>query len=169
MEKIEPKRITLRPLRASDAEAFMSWGGDPLVTESLFWDHYSDIEAAREFLGRVAEAHPWFKAVCIDGKAVGAVTLNKGKAQAAPRAELGYVISKAHWGRGVATRACELALESGFKDLGVFRIEALVDPENSGSVRVLEKVGFKKEGHFRNYLIHRGKIRDRFMFGAYPK
>lgn len=156
--------VSLRPLRAADAEAFMTWAGDPETTRSLFWDHYTDLESARAFLTRVAEAHPWFMAVCLDGIPVGAVTLDRGEGRAARRAELGYVIARAHCGKGVATAAVRLALARGFDDLGLERIEAFVDPENAGSVRVLEKAGLVREAHLRRYLVHRGRTRDRFVY-----
>lgn len=98
---------------------------------------------------------------------MGAVTLDKGKVRAEARAELGYVVARACWGKGIATRAAELAVETGFDDLGVHRIEAFVDPDNVGSLRVLEKAGFGREAYFKSYLYHRGHLRDRVVYGAY--
>lgn len=156
--------ITLRPLLSSDANAFMAWGGDPLVTQPLFWDHYTDLEQAKNFLKEVAEKHPWFMAICVDGLPVGAITLDKGKHRAAIRAELGYVISKSFWNKGITSEAVRLSVQRGFKDLDVQRIEAYVDPENKGSIRVLEKNNFLCEGILKKYVIHRGKVRDRFLY-----
>jgi len=156
--------VTLRTLRAADAEAFMTWAGDPETTRSLFWDHYTDIAVAREFLTRVAHAHPWFMAICVKGIPVGAVTLDQGTGRSARRAELGYVIARAHCGKGVATAAVRLTLARGFGDLGVNRIEAFVDPDNIASVRVLEKAGLVREAHLRGYVVHRGAIRDRYVY-----
>jgi RimJ/RimL family protein N-acetyltransferase len=144
----------------------MSWGGDPEVTQSLFWEHYTDIEVARSFIVDVVEKHPWFMAICIDDNPVGAITLDQGKLRASLRAELGYVISKSFWNTGVTSEAVRLALEKGFKDLGVKRIEAYVDPENIGSIRVLEKNGFKLEGLLKKYVVHRGNIRDRHLYAV---
>jgi [ribosomal protein S5]-alanine N-acetyltransferase len=156
--------ITLRPLVSSDAEAFMAWGGDPEVTQSLFWDHYKDVDSARKFIQDVAEKHPWFMAICLDGVPVGAITLEKGKNRASMRAELGYVIAKSYWNKGITSKAIKLAIQRGFRDLDIQRIEAYADPENKGSVRVLEKNGFSFEGTLKKYVIHRGKIRDRVLY-----
>lgn len=157
-------QVSLRPLKSTDVDAFLTWAGDPEVTWNLFWDHYTDVEVARSFLRDVAEKHPWFMGICLGGIPVGAITLDHGKYRASVRAELGYVISKALWGKGIATAAVKIALEQGFKDLGVQRIEALVDPENTGSIKVLEKSGFEKEGVLTKYVVHRGKIRDRSIY-----
>lgn len=158
--------VTLRPLLSSDAEAFMKWGGDKEVTQSLFWDHYTDVESARKFLVEVAENHPWFMAICVEGEPVGAITLDKGKFRASMRAELGYVISKDWWNRKIATKAVAIALQVGFQDLGVQRIDAYVDPDNKGSIRVLEKTGFALEGHLKKYVVHRNEIRDRLIYAV---
>jgi len=160
--------ITLRPLKSNDAEYFMTWGGDPLVTHSLFWDHYTDVEVARKFLKEIAEAHPWFMAICLDGTPIGAITLDQGKFRASKRAELGYVLAKKYWGKGFATEAVSLALKKGFADLELIRIDAYVDPENLGSIKVLERNKFLREGHLSKYVIHRGQIRDRFIYAFFP-
>ena len=158
--------IHLRPLRASDVDAFMTWAGDPAVTASLFWDHYTDRPAAQTFLRNVAEPHAWFMAICLGGTPVGAVTLDRRSGQHACRAELGYVLAREHWGKGIATAAARLALGDGFDALGVGRVEAFVDPENVGSVRVLEKAGMIREGLLRRYLVHRGRVRDRYVYAT---
>jgi len=157
-------KITLRPLMSSDAEAFMKWGGDSEVTRSLFWDHYTDVDTAKKFLSDVAEMHPWFMAICLNGDPVGAITLDKGKFRASVRAELGYVIAKEFWNKGIVSEAVKETLRLGFQDLSIVRIEALVDPENVGSIKVLEKNGFQFEGKLKKYVIHRGQVRDRLLY-----
>lgn len=158
--------IALRPLTSSDAEAFFAWAGDREVTQSLFWDAHESIEAAKSFLNSVVEPHPWFMAIVYDGHPVGAITLDQGKARSEKRAELGYVLAKKYWGKGIASEAVKLAIPKGFSELTIERIEALVDPGNIGSVRVLEKAGMTNEGRLCKYLVHRGKICDRFIFAA---
>ena len=74
------------------------------------------------------------------------------------------MLARSHWGKGIATQAMRLALSRGFTDLGVRRIEALVDPENHASIRVLEKAGMSREAVLGNYIIHRGRVRDRLLF-----
>lgn len=156
--------VSLRPLRATDLDAFLTWAGDPEVTKSLRWDHYTDRRVAEKFLIEIAEKHPWFMAICVEGIPVGAITLDKGSGEDACRAELGYVLARAHWGKGIATEAVRLAIERGFSDLSIQRIEAFVDPDNMGSIRVLEKAGLTCEGLLQNYSLHRGRLRDRYLY-----
>lgn len=159
--------IKLRPFTLADAEAMVAWKGDPEVTQTLFWDHEPNLEATVEFIQTVVLSHPWFMAICLDDKPVGAITLDQGTGRAIKRAELGYVLAKAYWGQGIATEAVKLAIEDGFKKLPIERIEAFVDPDNIGSVRVLEKAGLAKEAHLKKYVVHRGRLRDRFIYVAF--
>ena len=160
------KEVSLRPLKASDAEFFFTWAGDKEVTQSLFWDAHPSLEASRIFLENVAESHPWFMAIIFKGTPVGAITLDQGKSRAEKRAELGYVLAKKYWGLGITTQAVRIALDKGFNDLSIVRIEAYVDPDNKSSVRVLEKAGMQKEGYLEKYLVHRNKVCDRLIFAA---
>ena len=60
--------------------------------------------------------------------------------------DLGYRMMSAYWGKGLATEAGRAVMEYGWQTLGLKRIIAMVLPENQGSVRVLEKLGFVREG-----------------------
>lgn len=63
------------------------------------------------------------------------------------------------------TAAVKMSIPVVFRELSfVVRIEGLVEDENKGSQKVLEKVGFKKEGCLRKYGFNKGKIRDMIMY-----
>ena len=68
------------------------------------------------------------------------------------RAEIGYELAPEWWGQGVMTEALAAVLDFGFTVLGLHSVEAQIHPANTGSRRVLEKLGFVQEGYFRqNY------------------
>jgi [ribosomal protein S5]-alanine N-acetyltransferase len=68
------------------------------------------------------------------------------------RAEIGYELAPDWWGQGVMTEALKPVLTFGFTHMGLHSVEAQIHPANVGSRRVLEKLGFVQEGHFReNY------------------
>lgn len=70
------------------------------------------------------------------------------------RAEIGYELGPEWWGQGVMTEAVGAMLEFGFTAMGLHSVEAQIDPENCGSRRVLEKLGFVQEGYFHeNYYL----------------
>jgi RimJ/RimL family protein N-acetyltransferase len=142
----------------------MDWAVDDEVTKFLMWDSYSSYKEAELFFTCVIEKHPWFKAICFDGKVIGSITLDRGKGIHSCKAELGYVIAKKYWGKGLTTKAVQQTIQTGFEDLGIKRIEAYVDPTNIASQRVLEKNGFEREAFLKNFLVHKGIIKNRFLY-----
>lgn len=156
--------VTLKTFTALNIDDFMEWATDDEVTKSMMWNTYTSRNDADFFFTNVVETHPWFKAIWLNGKVIGSITLDKGKGPHGCKAELGYVVVRKYWGSGVATRAIQLAIETGFNDLDIERIEAYVDPANNGSQRVLEKNGFTKEGLLRNFVIQKGVLKDRFIY-----
>lgn len=73
---------------------------------------------------------------------------------------IGYTLDKPHNGKGYMTEAVRLLVDFGFKELKLHRIEAGVMPHNLGSLRVLEKSGFHKEGIARKNVEINGKWED---------
>jgi len=160
----QEKHITLKTFTSADINDFMEWATDDEVTKHMMWNSYAARSEAESFFTNLVEKHPWFKAICLDKKVIGSITLDKGKGIHSCKAELGYVIARKYWGNGCATQAIKLAIETGFNDLDVERIEAYVDPTNIGSQRVLEKNGFLREGLLKKYVVQKGVIKDRFLY-----
>ena len=79
--------------------------------------------------------------------------------------EMGAAINRQYWDRGITTDAGELVLEYAFKVLDLERIQADVLASNIGSIRVLEKLGFQREGTLRGYRIIDGERRDGHIYG----
>lgn len=80
------------------------------------------------------------------------------------RTEIGYELSKEYWGKGIASEALEAIILYGFQHFQLERIEALVEPANSASSKLLEKNGFKREGLLRHYEFTCGKFDDLYMY-----
>lgn len=156
--------VSLQPFTSSNIDDFMEWATDDEVTKHMMWNSYISRNEAELFFVNVVEKHPWFKAICLGTKIFGSITLDKGKGAYSRKADLGYVLARKYWGNGIATQAVQLAIQSGFKDLDVERIEAFVDPANIPSQRILEKNGFEKEGLLKNYVLHKGVLKDRFIY-----
>ncbi|MBI2602734.1 MAG: GNAT family N-acetyltransferase [Deltaproteobacteria bacterium] len=156
--------IELRNFEERDLPDFYEWASDPDVTQFLMWDNYKNKESAREFLVRVAIPHPWLKAIVCDGKVVGSISLEPGKGSKQKVAEVGYVIAKKYWSRGIGTAALKAALKTGFDDLDLVRIEAYVDPCNLASIKVIEKSGMTREGYLRKCILQKGVIKDRLLY-----
>ncbi|XP_043710761.1 uncharacterized N-acetyltransferase p20-like [Telopea speciosissima] len=163
----ESSDISLRPLQLSDLDDFMVWASDDRVSRFCTWNTYTSREAALNYIKETVIPHPWYRAICLKNRVVGAISVNKPRSgdDDSCRGELGYALAAKYWGRGIATRAVKLVVSSIFKDWPhLVRLEALVDVENIGSQRVLEKVGFQKEGVLRKYLIVKGRILDLVIY-----
>lgn len=79
-------------------------------------------------------------------------------------AEIGYWLTKEAWGRGYASEAANLLIRYGFKELSLERIYAHVDSNNKNSIKVLENLGFIREGVLRRAALHRGNFVDRCVY-----
>ena len=80
------------------------------------------------------------------------------------RTELGYMISPEHHNKGYVTEAVRTLLDYAFNQLNFHSIEAVIDPENIASERVLQKNGFVKEAHFVENGFYNGKFMDTVIY-----
>ncbi|KAH6808898.1 Acyl-CoA N-acyltransferases superfamily protein [Perilla frutescens var. frutescens] len=162
---MEPSRISLRPFKPSDADDFLAWASDDKVTRYLRWKTITSIEEASTYIQQVAIPHPWRHSICLDGRSIGYISVRPESGEDRHRAHMGYAVGSEHWGLGIVTAALKMAIPSVFEAFPfVVRLEALVEEENVGSQRVLEKVGFVKEGFLRKYGFNKGEIRDMLMY-----
>ncbi|GMH29250.1 hypothetical protein Nepgr_031093 [Nepenthes gracilis] len=158
-------RISLRPFKLSDVDDFLRWASDDKVTKYLRWNTIISKEEALKYLEQVAIPHPWRRSICLDDRSIGYVGVRPGSGDDRCRAHLGYAVAAEQWGKGICTAALKMAVSRAFEDFPyLVRIEALVEPDNIGSQRVLEKVGFLKEGLLRKYGFSRGEIIDFLIY-----
>lgn len=98
--------------------------------------------------------------ISLDGRLAGQVMIGNIVREPLLSAYVGYWCDAAVTGRGVATAAVALAVDHCFGPVGLHRVEATVRPENAASLRVLDKLGFRREGLLRRYLEVDGAWRD---------
>nr|MDO8099181.1 GNAT family protein [Candidatus Njordarchaeota archaeon] len=77
---------------------------------------------------------------------------------------VGYLLRRQYWRRGYATEATKALLAFGFNQLHLHRIYAICDTENAPSIRVLQKMGMRREGLLREHKWQKGKWRDSFVY-----
>ncbi|KAH7842207.1 hypothetical protein Vadar_002667 [Vaccinium darrowii] len=161
----EFSEITLRPFDLSDVDDLMEWTTDDNVARFCSWDTYTSREQGIDFITNRAIHHPWLRAICLKNKAIGSISVMPGSGIGAGRAEIGYALASKYWGKGIVTRAVKIVVSTIFLEwTHLERLEALVDVENLGSQRVLEKSGFHKEGVLRKYVFIKGRSRDMVIF-----
>ncbi|RXJ02364.1 N-acetyltransferase [Anaerobacillus alkaliphilus] len=79
-------------------------------------------------------------------------------------AEIGYFLHSSYWKMGLGKEVVDGLVELGFRRFGMHRIFAICDTENTGSVKILQKSGFRLEGHFLKNLKVKGEWRNNYLF-----
>lgn len=95
---------------------------------------------------------------------LGGLTIGHIRRGAGQNCMIGYWMGERHAGRGHMYAALKLAIPYIFSTLELHRIEAACIPDNSRSIRLLEKAGFEREGYLRQYLRINGQWRDHVLF-----
>ena len=125
-------------------------------------------EAADWWLGMVSEhdgRDGVFRAVAVDGKIVGNITVEQKADVYCKDGEIGYLLLTHCWSRGIITEAVRRICEIAFSELDILRITGLVYAPNIASRRVLEKNAFVQEGLQRNAVYKDGKVYDLCIYG----
>ncbi len=160
---LHTKRLELRPLRASDAESLH----DAFSDEKLmaYWSsepHKDLVETERYITGNMTAKYPTWAIAIGEGPAIGWVVLIPHRDGVR---EIGYILRRDAWGKGYASEAVTRIIDYGFRELGLRRIFADVDPDNAASIVLLEKLGFVREGLLRaEWETHIG-VRDSYIYG----
>ena len=161
-------RLRIRPLRRTDAEDIYAYARDPLVAEHVLWDAHVSLDDTHTYLGLVdaryghGVAMEW--AMELEGRVVGTIGYFDRR-EDHRRAELGYALGRAWWGRGLVSEAAAAVLTHGFEALRLERVVATARVENVGSRRVLEKLGFRREGTLRHHLFVKRRWWDVAYYG----
>lgn len=114
---------------------------------------------------REDQAYPFLIFRADDRALLGGVTLSNIRRGVAQTASLGYWMGQPHAGKGYMTAAVVALLPFAHRSLGLRRIEAACLPSNAPSIRLLERVGFVREGYGRQYLCINGIWQDHLLFG----
>jgi RimJ/RimL family protein N-acetyltransferase len=166
--ELTTERLRLRAPVPGDAAAIRRYAGDERVARTtLVIPHpYTDADA-EEFIALTArwweqgQAASWVITVA-GGALVGCIGLTFTAEHR--RAELGYWIAPAEWGRGYATEAARAVVDWAFAN-GWERITAGHFVGNEASGRVLEKIGLEREGLLRGHFVRFGERRDLVAYG----
>jgi [ribosomal protein S5]-alanine N-acetyltransferase len=163
-KRLEAPGVVLRPLETADAEALFAAHGD--AETHKYWSspaHRSVDETARYIEDTLA----------MKGARVWAITESGGEALGRIAlfvlrdgvSEIGIVMRRDATRRGLASKAVSLVVEHAFGELGVHRIAADIDPDNSASISLFLRAGFQREGLLRgNWKTHLG-VRDSVIVG----
>lgn len=167
---LETSSLRLRPLEPSDADALYAIHSDPEVMKYSGTQPWNSVKQAHELVERSLAGMRAGSQLCFGiipssaSMVVGTCTLFH-LYKASRRAEVGFVLGKSSWGRGYMTEALCALLDYGFSTLDMNRVEADTDPRNLAAVKLLERLGFVKEGQLRERWIVDGAKSDSAVYG----
>ncbi len=163
-------RLILRHFTDADLLPFIAYRNDPEVARYQGWEGISEPEA-RAFIEEQKMVQPgvpgqWFQ-IAIELKETGtlvgdcALKINEHDNR---QAEIGYTVSRAYQGKGIASEVVSCVLDYAFRTLELHRVVAITDCENTASVALLERLGLRREGHFIQNVWFKGKWGDEYLY-----
>jgi RimJ/RimL family protein N-acetyltransferase len=166
---LETNRLHLRPLTADDAKEFFAYRSDAETNKFQGWIPQT-LDEVEAFIAKTAKQinvpNSWFQYAVIEKKAlkligdIGLHFLGPENKQL----ELGCTLNKMHQNQGYATEALTRVIDYVFNDLKKHRIMASVDPDNTNSIQLVERIGFRKEAHFVESLYIKGRWADDLIY-----
>jgi ribosomal-protein-alanine N-acetyltransferase len=167
---INADRVCLRCVTEDDVDALFRIFSHPEVMR--YWDAPAlpNRQAAVTLVNEIHDGFQrraslkWGIAQRTDNTLIGTATLFNLNLDNR-RAEVGYGLDRAQWGKGYMQEALRALFGYAFDELGLHRLEADVDPRNAASIRTLERLGFQREGFLRERWHVNGEIQDAFFYG----
>ncbi len=164
---LSTKRLRLRPLQVDDADALHPAFADEDLLQWWSSGPHKTVAETRDYVAQNCEGtrwQTWAITTIQEDVALGWVVLIRSEDRPNVR-EIGYILNRAVWGKGIAREAVSRTIQYGFEELDLRRIYADVDPDNLASIKLLKILGFQQEAHLRQeWETHIG-IRDSLIFG----
>ena len=156
-ERIDTDRLRLRVPTAHDATAiFEDYAQDREVVRYLMWRAHQSIGDTEAFLEtrqrgwEVGDDLAWVLTIKGHDRVIGMVGIRlRGF-----KPDIGYVLARAYWGKGLMAEVARAVVDLAFTDPGIHRVWAVCDVDNRASARVMEKVGMTFEGVLRRWVLH---------------
>lgn len=146
---MQTKRLTIRRFHPDDWRDLHEYLSQPVVVQFEPYDVFTEDQSRQEAARRAADDSFW--AVCLKntGKLIGNIYLAK---QDFDTWELGYVFNAGYQGKGYATEAARALIDDAFKNQGAHRVIAMCNRLNTRSWKLLERLGFRREGHLKQNI-----------------
>jgi ribosomal-protein-alanine N-acetyltransferase len=164
--QLETDRLILRKMKLNDAQFYFRHFNNDKIVEGSCFPGPKNLEAAREELElycvnpyKEDRGIRWGITRKEDDVLIGTCGFYDWN-KTARRAEIGYDLEPAYWEKGIMTEALHALLKYGFIEMELNRIQAIIDSDNTRSIRLVQKLGFKKEGVHRQRSHFNGRFRD---------
>ncbi len=163
--RLETERLVLRKLAAGDSENWFRNLSDDEVAVLIGMEPLKSVKDSRGLINSFSDRFEkgvgmaWAITLKPVGTFIGTCSYEKIDRENLS-GEIGYDLLKQFWGHGYMTEALGAIIDYGFGHLGLNRIEAHTTAINTGSISLLQRLGFSEEGVFRESSFFRGEFRD---------
>jgi ribosomal-protein-alanine N-acetyltransferase len=168
-QNLETERLMLRRISNDDVNEVLSLRGNPETMKYIPRPLANNEEDVLAHIALIEEkivnntGINWGITIKGNSKLIGVI----GHYRIQPenhRAEIGYMILPEYSGKGITTEAIKVVIAYGFEQMNLHSIEAIIDPQNIASERVLQKNGFVKEAHILENELWDGKFWDTVIY-----
>ncbi len=166
---LETQRLRLRPLRTSDWEAVLALRGNHesmrFIPRPMITDKASALTMIEMIQQKIDDGTGinWVITEKEDDEMLGIIGHYRMKPEHF-RSEIGYMLLPKAQGKGFAAEAIVAILAYGFEQLHLHSVEAVIDPNNEASIRLIEKLGFVKEAHYIENEYFNGRFWDALVY-----
>lgn len=167
---VHTQRLLLREFEPSDEAAVHEYACDPVVSRYDSWGPNTPQQTRNLLQRRLEEQPKWPRddvmlavELSQERRVIGSVRI--WIVDAPNRcAEIGYTLNRHYWNQGYATEAAAALVACAFGALNAHRVRAICDTRNTGSWRVMEKLGMRREAVFVKHVLQKDEWRDSYVY-----
>ena len=166
---LQTANLILRQIHLEDANEVFEIRSNPETMKFIPRPLAETIEDAQKFITECNtsieknELINWAIAQKEDNKLIGMIGFFRMQPENF-RGEIGYILNPEFHGKGIMKEASDEAIKFGFEQMNFHSIEAVIDPENSASEKLLQKCGFEKEAHFKENFFYNNQFLDTVIY-----
>lgn len=168
-KNLESERLLLRQITTEDINEIFALRSNPETMKYIPRPLVTTMEQAMEHIKMIQdkietnEGINWAITLKSDPKMIGIIGHYRIRWEHF-RSEIGYMLLPEYHGKGIITEAIQLMIDFGFNEMNMHSLEAIIDPKNTASARVLEKNNFLKEAHLIENEYYDGKFLDTVIY-----
>jgi len=173
---IKTNRLHIRPVDINDKASMFNYRSDSETNKYLSLIPQT-VDDVAEFISNSSKefdvSGTWFQLAIVEKvstKMIGDIGIHfLASNNESKQVEIGYTLSKEYRGKGYATEALSAIIDYLFNTLNKHRITASIDPTNQSSIKLVERLGFRKEAHFKESLFFHGEWVDDVIYALLEK
>jgi ribosomal-protein-alanine N-acetyltransferase len=178
--KVQTTRLTIRPLKSSDYNAWLDaavnrlplqnkWDLGPLEPEKCTKSYFNKLINRQKHMAKLDDCYYYYVFENITSQLIGFMDFDVFSRNTHQFANFGYQLYNRHWGLGYGQEAAAAGLKIGFKQLKLNRLEAAINLDNHKSIHLVKAIGMRKEGVKKRYWFENEKWTDHLVYVANPE